>query len=79
MPCKKNKEYERINMFDWKKVKDWKFPYTEHIFSDPRYIKAKNKLFSVNGNGWWVNDGRGWNPDALTPRQKAKFYREKNA
>jgi len=60
MPKKKNEEYERINRFDWKKVKDWKYPYKGHTLSDPKYIKDRTELFDINGNGWWWKDGW-WN------------------
>ena len=72
MPKKKNEVYERINRFDWRKVKDWKFPFKGHTLSNPDYIKAKNELFSLNGNGWWCNDGTGWDMDKETPAQKIR-------
>ena len=58
MPKRKNEEYDRINRFDWKKVKDWVYPYKGNTFSDPNYIKDKATLFNINGNGWWW--GPGW-------------------
>jgi hypothetical protein len=61
---------------DWRINANWKFPYKNGINS-PEYKKDKKELFSSNGNGWWVNDGSGWNPDAQTPMQRAREYRKK--
>tara|TARA_R100001143_G_C3350067_1_gene129014 strand:+ start:1375 stop:1584 length:210 start_codon:yes stop_codon:yes gene_type:complete len=62
---------------DWK---DWvPYPYKGGKYtclSDPNYIKDRDKLFKENGNGWWVNEGKGWNPDEKTPMQKAREYRK---
>ena len=69
MPKRKNKEYDRINRFDWKKVIDWKFPFKTYTLSDPNYIKARDKLFDLNGNGWWWNDGKGLNENAETSKE----------
>jgi len=81
MPKKPNKSYKHINRFDWKKVKDWKYPYRDYglygCLKDPKYIKNKNDLFKLNGNGWWINDGKGWDPDKLTPMQRARKYKKR--
>ena len=47
---------------DWKhNWKDWiPYPYKGHTLSNPQYIKDKDELFAKNGNGWWCNDGKGW-------------------
>ena len=77
MPCKKNKEYERFNRFEWRKEKDWKFPFKGHTLSNPDYIKAKNELFSLNGNGWWINDGKGWEMKPETIKEYNRRLRNK--
>jgi hypothetical protein len=61
---------------EWRKTLGWKFPYKGHSLSNPQYIKDKEKLFNKNGNGWWVNDGRGWSMDEETPMQRQRRYRE---
>ena len=47
---------------DWKhEWKDWiPYPYKGHTLSNPQYIKDKSETFAKNGNGWWCNDGKGW-------------------
>ena len=59
-----------INVNDWKKRLDWKFPYRDYglygTLTDPEYIKSKNKIFAKNGNGWWWGDGW-WNGCDETP------------
>jgi len=69
MPKGADKNIPQINRFDWKKVKDWKFPYKGNGLSDPNYIKHKAELFNLNGNGWWWNDGKGLNEKAVTHKQ----------
>ena len=54
------------NKYDWKKIKDWKYPYKGNTLSDPKYIKDREKLFK-DYNGWWVNDGKGWAMDWESP------------
>jgi len=36
------------NRYDWRKVKDWKFPYKG--LNDPQYIKDRDELFMKNNN-----------------------------
>ena len=59
---------------------DWKnnipYPYKGYVFTNPHYIKDRNETFAKNGNGWWINDGRGWNPAADTPMQRQRKYRK---
>jgi len=44
---------------DWRKwINKDPFPYKG--LNDPKYISDRDKLFTEGGNGWWVNDGRGW-------------------
>jgi len=65
-----------VAVVDWKDTIGWKYPYTG--VNDPKYIKARDKLFSENGHGWWVNDGRGWNPKAKLPSEVTATYRNKS-
>jgi hypothetical protein len=45
--------------------------------TDPKYIKDKEKTFQENGNGWWWNDGKGWEIGRLTKQELYKIkYRE---
>ena len=53
------------NKYDWKKIKDWKYPYKGNTLSDPQYIKDREKLFK-GYNGWWWGDGW-WNGQTETP------------
>ena len=43
--------------------------------NDERYIADKNKMFKKHGNGWWYNDGKGWDPDEETPMMRQRRYR----
>ena len=67
MPKKPNKSYKHINRYDWTKVKDWKYPYRDYglygCLNDPKYIRHRDSLFSINGNGWWW--GNGWWSDEV--------------
>ena len=79
MPRKSNKNFKHINRFDWKKVKDWQYPYRDYglygAVVDPKYIKHREELFNLNGNGWWWGDGW-WNGNHETPMERMKRYRE---
>ena len=48
MPKGADKSIPQINRFDWKKVKDWEFPYKGYTLSNPNYIKHKTKLFNYS-------------------------------
>ena len=65
-----------INERDWRNHIGWEFPYKGHTMSNPQYIKDKAKLFAENGNGWWCNDGTGWNMDEETPAEKMRRYKQ---
>ena len=79
MPRKSNKNFKHINRFDWKKVKDWQYPYRDYglygAVVDPKYIKHREELFNLNGNGWWWGDGW-WNGKHETPMEKMRRHRE---
>lgn len=61
---------------NWKDFVNWKFPYKGHVMSNPQYLKDKEKTFKKNGNGWWCNDGRGWEMDKETPAQKMRNQKD---
>ena len=64
---------------NWKETIDWVFPYKVHIFTDPQYIKDRDKLFAKNGSGWWWGDGV-WNGKHESSMERQRRYREgKNA
>ena len=79
MPRKPNKNFKHINRYDWKKVKDWQYPYRDYglygAVVDPKYIKQREELFNLNGNGWWWGDGW-WNGKHETPMEKMRRHRE---
>ena len=79
MPRKPNKNFKHINRYDWKKVKDWQYPYRDYglygALEDPKYIKNREELFNLNGNGWWWGDGW-WNGKHETPSERMRRYRE---
>jgi len=63
---------------EWRCFINWEFPYKGNTLSNPQYIKDKEKLFKENGNGWWCNDGKGWNMNAETIMQyNRRLKREK--
>ena len=49
------------NETDWKKKKNWKYPYRNYglygCLNDPKYIKDRDDYFE-GSNGWWW--GNGW-------------------
>lgn len=50
----------------------WKYPWKN--VNDPKYIETRNKFFEGN-NGWWVNDGKGWELNPELPSVKARRLR----
>jgi hypothetical protein len=62
---------------------DWKnwtkgFPYKNGI-NNPQYKKDRNALFEKHGNGWWCNDGKGWemNPEtSMAYQRRRRKYNE---
>ena len=76
---KPDKSLKHINRYDWKKVIDWQYPYRDYglygALEDPKYIKHREDLFNLNGNGWWWGDGW-WNGKHETPMERQRRYRE---
>jgi len=64
---------------EWRLRLNWKYPYKGHTLTNPQYIKDKAALFEKNGNGWWWNDGQGYNPDYETPMQLQRRYRREGS
>lgn len=62
---------------NWKDYIDWEFPYKGHVMSNPQYLKDKNECFTKNGNGWWCNDGKGWDMNPETVGQRNKRYEKR--
>jgi hypothetical protein len=61
--------------------KQWKrgFPYKNGI-NNPQYKKDRNALFEKHGNGWWCNDGKGWemNPEtSMAYQRRRRKYNER--
>ena len=79
MPKGADNSIPQINRFDWKKVKDWKFPFRAHTLSDPNYINAKNELFDLNGNGWWWGNGWWNNKTETLMEYNRRLKREKRS
>jgi len=53
----------------------WVCPWKN--INQPKYIEARNKFFEGN-NGWWCNDGKGWELNPESPAEKARKRRKKN-
>ena len=43
------------NQKPWRTTKDWKFPYSEPIEKNKKWIADRKKLFTENGHGWWID------------------------
>ena len=65
-----------FNRYDWKKIKEWEFPYKGHALSNPQYLKDKAETFEKSGNGWWCNDGKGWTMYWESPMEYHKRKRK---
>jgi|TARA_Y100000034_G_scaffold58637_1_gene71439 hypothetical protein len=67
------------NATDWKRTKDWKFPYIDRglygTLKDPNYIDSRNKLFEKHGNGWWWGNGW-WNGKHISLMERQRTYRK---
>jgi hypothetical protein len=64
---------------DWKHWKDFPWPYRGGIYgclSDPKYIKDRLATEIKNGNGWWINDGKGWSMHYESPMMYHKRKRK---
>ena len=51
-------------------------PYPYKGLDDPKYLKDRERTEKRTGNGWWWNDGKGWDPEAESPMLRQRRYKK---
>ncbi|MAE86739.1 MAG: hypothetical protein CMB80_28650 [Flammeovirgaceae bacterium] len=59
---------------DWNNKENIPYPYKGNTLTDPQYKKDRRDTEIENGNGWWCNDGRGWDMNYETSME---YHRRK--
>jgi hypothetical protein len=59
---------------DWRKKIHVPYPYKGNVLTDPQYREDRKAIEIKHGNGWWCNDGKGWEmyPETNVEYQKRR-------